>query len=72
LKEAYLGGFEMTQTLTMPITKVTQGLTMKVNITGTRIYGARLWACTQLIKLAAFVAGFGIKIDQKWDINIGR
>jgi len=52
-------------TIKLPISRVTRRITMSVKITGFRSWGFRLWVGTRLIKLACFIVGCKTEIEVK-------
>ena len=55
--------------LTIPMRDLTKDLHMTVTIKGMQAFKWRLKACTLLIKLAAWVAGFGVTVKQNIEIE---
>lgn len=53
------------QTLSMSVSEVVKGMTLKVVVTGYRSWFVRLKIASFLIRLAAKVAGMGIEIVNK-------
>lgn len=49
----------------VPMSVVARRVTMHVTMTGVRRFTLRLRLATQLLRLAAWVAGFGIRIDME-------
>ena len=47
----------------VPISSVTPNLTVHVRVTGVKTWRVRLWLAMRLIRLAARVAGVGLRIE---------
>ena len=54
---------DLEQEIRIPVQKVMRQVTMNVTVTGIRIWKVRLTLGVWLIRLAAVVAGVGIRID---------
>lgn len=49
----------------VPVQPLIRHITLRVDVTGLRIWRARLWLGVQIIRLAALVMGTGIRFDEK-------
>jgi hypothetical protein len=47
--------------LKLPISSVSKNITMQVEVTGVRVWKARLWLAIQIFRLGAWVVGVGIR-----------
>jgi hypothetical protein len=50
-------------TIKIPVSSVTNRLTVNIEVTGLRVWRVRLWLGTHLIGLAARVMGCNIHVD---------
>lgn len=51
-------------TVDFPMRNAMRNMTLNVNFTGVRRWRVRMWAAVQLVRLAAYVLGCGIKVDR--------
>ena len=47
----------------VPMTRITRDITMNIEVTGVRVWRVRMWLAVKIMRLAAWVAGVGIKIE---------
>jgi len=51
-------------TINYPSSRAVCNLTLRVNVTGVRVWRVRLWLGLRLIKLATMVIGCGFEVDR--------
>lgn len=53
----------MNDPIRVPMSSVTDRMTVTVRVTGVRVWRARLWMAIQLFKLGARIAGVGLHVE---------